>query len=71
VLWGDRQQQDFLPGRHFALSYLSHGFGGLVLCSKKYERPMWGGMGRGSGRWNRQRRTGELIIIIDKTARAR
>lgn len=58
------------PAKHFARSYLAHGFGGVVLCSKKDERPMWEEWAEEAGRWNRQKQQGDLIII-DKSGRWR
>jgi len=65
------------PAKHFAGAYLGHhpgieggGFGGLVLCSKKDERPMWEEWAENAGRWDRKTQKGDLIII-DKSGKWR
>lgn len=58
------------PAKHFARAYLAHGFGGVVLCSKKDERPMWEQWAEEAGRWNRQKQQGDLIIF-DKSGKWR
>jgi hypothetical protein len=49
---------------YFALAYLAYGLGGVVLCSKKDERPMWEKWAEKTGR------TCDLIII-DKSGKNR
>jgi hypothetical protein len=51
------------PLRHIALAYLAHGFGGVVLCSKPDERPMWEKWAEEAGRWKRESQTGDLVIF--------
>jgi len=49
--------------KHFAMGYLAHGFGGLVLCSKKDELPTWEAWAEEAGRWNRKQQKGDLVIF--------
>jgi hypothetical protein len=49
--------------KHFALGYLAHGFGGIVLCSKKDELPTWEAWAEEAGRWNREQQRGDLVIF--------
>jgi hypothetical protein len=52
------------PAKHFAHAYLAHGFGGVVLCSKKDERPMW-------EQWAEETGRSRDLIIIDKSGKWR
>jgi hypothetical protein len=52
------------PASHFGHSYLAHGFGGVVLCSKKDERPMW-------EQWAEETGRTRDLIIIDKSGKWR
>jgi hypothetical protein len=70
LLWSHGSGKTSGPAKHFARSYLAHGFGGVVLCSKKDERPMWEQWAEEAGRWNRQKQQGDLIII-DKSGKWR
>jgi len=51
------------PLRHTGLAYLAHGFGGVILCSKPDERPMWEQWAEEAGRWNRRTQAGDLVIF--------
>jgi hypothetical protein len=52
------------PAKYFGHAYLAHGFGGVVLCSKKDERPMWEQWAANTGRT-------KDLIIIDKSGKWR
>jgi hypothetical protein len=52
------------PARHYGISYLANNFGGVVLCSKNDERPMW-------EEWARETHRTRDLIIIDKSAKWR
>jgi hypothetical protein len=52
------------PGAKLAKAYLGEGFGGLVLCAKKDERPQWETWAKETGRY------GDLVIF-DKSAKYR
>ena len=52
------------PAKHLAYGYLSHGFGGLVLCSKKDERCQWEEWAAECGRT-------KDLVIVDKSGKAR
>ena len=46
------------PGKHLAFGFLAAGFGGLVLCAKKDERPQW-------QHWAAETGREDDIVVID------
>jgi TraM recognition site of TraD and TraG len=52
------------PAKHLALSYLAHGFGGLVLCAKPEERRQW-------QEWAAQTNRTDDLCIVDKSGEYR
>jgi hypothetical protein len=52
------------PAKHLAYGYLAAGFGGLVLCAKKEERPQW-------QEWAAETGRADDLVIIDGTGKWR
>lgn len=52
------------PAKHLAYGYLAAGFGGIVLCAKKEERPQW-------ERWAAETGRTDDLIIVDSSGNHR